>query len=40
MVIFAIATISGAWSGKIVKGWSKLDEFTRFLSSPIPSRTE
>jgi hypothetical protein len=28
-----------AWSARIVKGWSKLDEFTRILSSPIPSRT-
>jgi hypothetical protein len=27
------------WSAKITKGWSKLDEFTRILSSPIPSRT-
>jgi hypothetical protein len=25
MVIFAIATISRAWSGKIDKGWSKLE---------------
>jgi hypothetical protein len=26
MAIFAIATISRAWSGKTVKGWSKLVE--------------
>ena len=39
MVIFAIATISSAWSDKIVKGWSKLDEWIRILSSPVPSST-
>ena len=31
MVIFAIARISSAWSGKIVKGWSKLNELTRIF---------
>jgi hypothetical protein len=35
MTFFSIATTSMPWSGKIVKGWSKLDEFTRILSSPI-----
>jgi hypothetical protein len=39
MTFFSIATISMAWSTKIVKGWSNLDELTRILSSPIPSST-
>jgi hypothetical protein len=39
MTFFSIATISMAWSGRIVKGWTKLDELTRTLSSPIPSST-
>jgi hypothetical protein len=33
-VIFAIATISRAWSGRMTKGWSKLDELMRTLSLP------
>jgi hypothetical protein len=33
-VIFGIATISRAWSGKMAKGWSKLDELIRILSWP------
>jgi hypothetical protein len=28
-----------AWSSRMTKEWSKLDEFTKTLSSPIPSRT-
>ena len=39
MTFFSIATIWMAWSGRIVKGWSKLDKLTRILSSPIPSGT-
>jgi hypothetical protein len=34
MTFFSIPTISMDWSARIVKGWSKLDEFTRILSSP------
>ena len=39
MTFFSIPTISMAWSAKITKGRSKLDELTRILSSPISSRT-
>jgi hypothetical protein len=34
-----IARVRNSKSGKIVKGWSKLGELIRILSSPIPSRT-
>jgi hypothetical protein len=33
MSFFSIATIWMPWSAKIVKGWSKLDELMRILSS-------
>jgi hypothetical protein len=39
LTFFSIPTISMVWSGRIVKGWSKLDELIRILSSPIASRT-
>jgi hypothetical protein len=39
MTFFSIPTISMAWSGSIVIGWFKLDEFIQTLSSPIPSST-
>jgi hypothetical protein len=32
MPFFLIPTISSAWSGRITKGWSKLDEFIQTLS--------